>query len=116
MGYAAIDEIFDSPNQVEPRLALGGGLCYCSICLASLGFSPVAVTKIGDDFPTEYLKVMKDLADIDLSIFKSRLTQTTRFRIIREGDGRELYLLRRSDNLELEDLENHLFSSTGKRP
>ncbi len=115
-GNAAIDEIFDSPYQNAPRIALGGAVCYSSICLASLGYDTVTVAKVGIDFPKENITLLKKLAGVDVETWKSKQRKTTRFRIIREGDKRELYLLQKCDDLTMEDFKEYLRDGSTKRP
>jgi sugar/nucleoside kinase (ribokinase family) len=112
-GHIVIDEIIDFSGQVLPRRSLGGPVSYSSIALSSLGFNPEVVTKIGEDFPTQYSELLRTKAGIDVERFKARNEKTTSFRIDRSVEPRRMWLLSRCRNLSRADfpLDSNLDSN-----
>ena len=94
-GHIVIDEIIDYSGQTSARRSLGGPVSYSSLALSSLGFSSEVVTKIGEDFPTQYSELLRSKAGIDVERFKARNEKTTSLRIA----GQSLANLRRHDRI-----------------
>jgi sugar/nucleoside kinase (ribokinase family) len=104
-GHVEIDEIVDASSQATPRVELGGALCYSSITLASMGYKPTAVTKIGIDFPSKYVEMLKQFAALNLEGSRSEIAKTTRFRIERTPEDRDLWLLAKCEQLTIKDFQ-----------
>jgi len=65
VGHFAIDSIL-SPKIIHRREALGGPPTYVSVAAAKLGAKVSVISKVGDDFPREYLKWLQSNG-VDLS-------------------------------------------------
>jgi sugar/nucleoside kinase (ribokinase family) len=104
-GHAVLDQIIDSPSQVGPRFALGGGLSYSCIALTSLGYSCAGITKVGTDFPSEYSTLLKERANFDVSQFIDPIRKTTSYLIDSTVEPRKLQLLSRCTSISRYDFE-----------
>lgn len=102
-GHIVIDEIIDYAGQSAPRKSLGGPVSYSTIALSSLGFSSETITKIGEDFPTQYSNLLANKAGIQIDRFKTRNEKTTSFRIDRSVDPRRMRLLAKCNDLSSMD-------------
>lgn len=101
-GHVAIDEIIDS-SCVAPREALGGSLCYSTICLNSLGYESQIITRVGRDFPKDCAEFLAVNARIDIEGFRVQDFKTTRYRIDRSERDRKLWLISKCRGLKMED-------------
>ncbi len=100
-----IDEIFDSPSQREPRQELGGALCYSALCLKSLGYDTEIVTRVGEDFPRMYSRILLSEAGIDIEEWRVKGAKTTRYKIDRRGEERRLWLVSKCGDLGFGDFK-----------
>ncbi len=110
-GHAVMDQVIDDPHS-PPRMSLGGPVSYSSIALAHLGLSPIVVTKIGYDFPNEYVTLLSKYGGVDLDRFKADSCKSTSFLIDRSQEPRRMWLLSRCDPLEEADFQPYLDSKT----
>ncbi len=102
-GHAVLDEIVQTERQRTPRRALGGGVCYGSIAVKSLGYQPKIITRIGKDFPRKHIDYLLAHTGVNFAKSTKQGVETTRYRIDTIGDQRNLWLLAKSDDLALED-------------
>jgi hypothetical protein len=107
-GHVVVDEIIDRPGQFVPRRALGGAPSYSSFALASLGYKPEIVTRIGDDFPDEYARLIKERTGINVYQWIAPGFKTTSYRIDRSGEHRRLWLAAKCRDLGIEDFRAYL--------
>lgn len=78
VGHFVLDTII-TPNATEPRQALGGPPTYVSVAAAKLGAQVSVISKVGGDFPKEYVEWL-GAHGVDLSgLKKLRNAVTTRF-------------------------------------
>ena len=104
VGHATIDEIIGPGSSGGSRTELGGGVCYSSFCLASLGHKPNIVTRVGSDFPEEYSNLLRIKAGVEIGDWISQSSKTTRFRIYLDNNDRKFTLMERCEDLTMEDL------------
>jgi sugar/nucleoside kinase (ribokinase family) len=104
MGHVAIDTIIEQGGK-EPRVELGGPAAYCSTALNSLGVSFDVYTRIGRDFPKEYGEFLSRFAGMDLAGSVSPSKLTTRFRIDRTSEPRQMWLEARCETFGKETEE-----------
>ncbi|MEM1655170.1 MAG: PfkB family carbohydrate kinase [Nitrososphaerota archaeon] len=107
VGHLTIDEI-----EIEGRsyTSMGGVACYVSLAARALGAGVKIFTRIGRDFPREYLRVLEE-AGIDLSgVISGKDENSTRFKLTYTGDQRRLRLLSRAGSLSLEEIACELQS------
>ncbi len=99
IGHITIDEIWERDQKREIRI--GGSVTYVSFFASGLGYKVSVVTRIGKDFPKEFLDKLKDCG-IDLHLQVSDCP-TTRFIIKREGHE-AISLASLCDPIQSEDL------------
>jgi sugar/nucleoside kinase (ribokinase family) len=103
LGHLAIDNVID--RRGDPlRTALGGPISYCSLALKSIQFPFTVVTKIGDDFPSDYIDFLRENAGLDLGRMKRSVCPTTRFIIDRSKEPREMHLESKCEAFDEDDL------------
>jgi len=105
VGHLTIDEI-----EVEggSYTSMGGVACYASLAARTLGADVKIFTRVGKDFPRDYLEVLED-AGIDLSgVIVCENERSTRFRLTYMGDQRRLRLLSRAGCIKLEKFADEL--------
>jgi len=107
-GHIVVDEIIDRAGQLVPRKALGGAPSYSSLALASLGYKPEIVTHIGDDFPDNYARLIKERTGINVHRWIAPGFKTTSYRIDRSGEHRCLWLAAKCRALGIEDFRAYL--------
>jgi sugar/nucleoside kinase (ribokinase family) len=90
-GHAVIDHVRHRSD--DPfRSQLGGSVSYDSIALKSLGARFKVCTRIGFDFPDEYLRELKQFAGVDFGSFRTKQYRTTSYRIDRSTEPRKMWL------------------------
>ena len=107
VGHLTIDEI-----EVEcgSYTSMGGVACYASLAARVLGADVKIFTRIGGDFPRDYLEVLEDVG-ADLSgVVVGEDERSTKFKLTYMGDRRCLRLLSRAGGIELEKLAGELQS------
>lgn len=107
VGHLAIDRIF-SPKIVAPRPTLGGPPTYVSLSAKRLGAEVSVVSKVGGDFPAEYVTWL-GAQGVDVSGLKRvEGAFTTRFILRYEDGGRKLQVMSRAPPICPEDLPPNL--------
>ncbi|MEM3833616.1 MAG: PfkB family carbohydrate kinase [Thermoprotei archaeon] len=100
-GFITIDEII---LQEKRFTSLGGSPSYAGFAATIFNANVKAVSRIGYDFPKEYLSIFFE-KNISLGKnYKSYITRTTRFRIKIINNERELKLLYRCDEPDVNEL------------
>ncbi|HDI74628.1 MAG: hypothetical protein DRJ52_08225 [Thermoprotei archaeon] len=90
-GHITVDEIVFSSRTL---VSLGGPPSYTGLTLYSLGVKPYAISAVGGDFPLNYWEFLREYVDLShVSIVPG--AETTRFKLVYNGERRELYLLKR---------------------
>lgn len=109
VGHLAIDTIL-SPKITQPRVTLGGPPTYVSVAAAKLDVKASIISKVGDDFPNEYLAWLQN-NNIDLSGLKRvSKASTTRYILEYKKWKRKLRLEARAPPISPADIPNFLNS------
>jgi len=91
VGHLTIDRIL-SPKLSTPKTALGGPPTYVSLAARKLEANVSVISKVGGDFPREYVKWLRSKG-VDLSGLKQiRDALTTRFLLKYRKEQRQLQL------------------------
>jgi len=108
VGHFAIDAI-SSPKLVSERIALGGSATYVSIAAAKLGAKVSVISKVGKDFPNQYLDWLRS-NQVDLSGLKRiRSSVTTKFALRYQHEHkRKLQLKALAPPIQANDIPNSL--------
>jgi len=107
VGHFAIDTIC-SPMIMQPKATLGGPPTYVSVAAAKLGAKVSVVSKVGDDFPDEYLEWLQN-KHVDLSGLKRvSNASTTRFVLEYKNWKRKLRLKARAPPISPKDIPTSL--------
>ena len=102
-GHVAIDQIH-SPSFATT--SIGGPPTYAGLMAKQFGLDVLAVTKVGYDFPDEYI-IWLSRSQLNLAPeSRSNKRPTTRFRIDLQEDTRILRLLTRCEDLEQQQLSS----------
>jgi cytidine kinase len=104
VGHFSIDSI-SLPTNRTSYTSLGGAVTFVSLVSRCLGAKTSIISKIGEDFPEEYLKELQD-EGIDLSGVKRIPGETsTRFALeYDETQNRRLKLISKAPPITVEDL------------
>ncbi|RNJ75728.1 MAG: ribokinase [Nitrosopumilus sp. D6] len=102
--HCTVDTISIGDSRYEQ---IGGSGCYCGIMARQFNFDVSLATRIGPDFPVQYLTQSK----INL-IHPESQKNTTRFSIEISGTEREIYLENKCDDITYEkiDADCHMVS------
>jgi len=107
VGHFAIDQIL-SPKVPSPEPTLGGSPTYVSLAASKLEAKVSVISKVGGDFPSEYVVWLK-ANGVDLSGLKQvREASTTRFILKYGRRGRQLQLESRAPPISSEDVPSFL--------
>ncbi len=107
IGHLTIDRIFP-PKILTSKPTLGGPPTYVSLAARKLGANAAVISKVGGDFPSEYVEWLK-ANGVDLFGLKQvRDASTTRFLLKYRRGGRELQLESRAPSIYPEDVPNSL--------
>jgi sugar/nucleoside kinase (ribokinase family) len=107
VGHFAIDQIF-LPKIATPKSTLGGSPTYVSLAARKLGAKVSVISKVGEDFPSEYVEWLK-ANGVDLSGLKHiRDASTTRFLLKYEKQRRQLQLKSQAPLIYPKDVSNSL--------
>jgi len=101
VGHIAIDTIVLKGTEVS---SLGGPPCYAGLTSKRLNCDATLVTKIGGDFPDEYLLWLARNGLNFVKGSKSLVDKTTRFTINGRQDERSLQLTSRCSEIEVSQL------------
>jgi len=101
-GHVVIDTVVKGGTRWQ---SLGGTVVYGALTALRHEYKPAIVSKVGEDFPDEYL-IFLSRSGIDISYIRMvRGTKTTRFRLAYRDSERELTLQAKAENLGLLDAE-----------
>jgi sugar/nucleoside kinase (ribokinase family) len=109
VGHFSLDSI-SLPTSKTPLIALGGAVTYVSLVSRLLGANPGIISKIGKDFPEEYLKHLKD-EGVDLSGVKkvaNGVSTSFSLEYDRSLQNRKLRLVNEAPPLTVNDLPTSL--------
>lgn len=107
VGHFAIDLIASSTAVVSSQ-SLGGPPTYVSLAARKLGARVSVISKVGEDFPNEYLTSL-NANEVDLSGLKRvKGASTTKFILKYRGDERHLQLHSRAPPISVRDLPKSL--------
>jgi len=107
VGHFAIDTILSRKISL-PKATLGGPPSYVSVAAAKLGAKVSVISKVGDDFPNEYLEWLQN-NDVDLSGLKRvSNASTTRFVLEYKNWERKLRLEACAPPISPTDIPNSL--------
>lgn len=96
LGHLVVDTIVVKGNV---KKSLGGTATYGSFAALKHRARPHVVSKIGLDFPDEYLMFLSR-SGVDIShVTVSKDLPTTKFKLVYEGENRVLYLLSRCEDI-----------------
>lgn len=101
LGHLVVDTIVVKGNL---KRSLGGTATYGSFAALKHKARPHVVSKIGLDFPDEYLMFLSR-SGVDIShVSVSKDLPTTKFKLVYEGESRTLYLLSRCEDILVGDV------------
>ncbi|MCD6341712.1 MAG: hypothetical protein J7L83_02515, partial [Thaumarchaeota archaeon] len=101
-GHLTIDEVVSKDFS---HRCMGGVSCYAALAARLLGAEVNVISKIGVDFPKEYLQLLRS-AGVNISgVSIEPESKSTFFRITYFDDERRLRLLSRAGDLSIIDLE-----------
>jgi sugar/nucleoside kinase (ribokinase family) len=101
-GHVVIDTVVRGGARWQ---SLGGTVVYGALTALRYGFEPSIVSKVGEDFPDEYL-IFLSRSGVDISHLRMvRGAKTTRFRLTYRNAERELVLQARAEDIGLVDVE-----------
>jgi len=107
VGHFTIDQIF-SPKIATSKPTLGGSPTYVSLAAKKLGAKVSVISKVGGDFPSEYIEWLKT-NEVDLSGLKRvRDASTTRFLLKYEKQKRQLQLKNQAPPIYPKDIPSSL--------
>lgn len=107
VGHFAIDQIF-LPKIAALKPTLGGSPTYVSLAARKLGAKVTVISKVGEDFPSEYVEWLK-ANGVDLSGLKHvRDASTTKFLLKYEKQRRQLQLKSQAPLIYPKDVSNSL--------
>ncbi|MEM1725327.1 MAG: hypothetical protein QXW71_06135, partial [Thermoplasmata archaeon] len=99
VGHLTIDEIIYPSG--EKRIAPGGSSFYVSVVARLLDSSVKVYSKIGFDYPREYVEFLEKIG-VDLSgVVRETSSKTTHYRIEYIGDERNMYLLSKCSKIDI---------------
>ena len=102
VGHFAIDVIVRGNEPTEG--ALGGPPTYASLAARKMGASVGVISKVGDDFPEEHIKLLEE-SGVDLRGLKVvKGAKTTNYVLVYEDGMRRMVLKARAPGIELEDI------------
>lgn len=105
IGHLTIDEIEYVDNVV--RVSPGGTAFYSSLTSTQLGCNSRVYSVIGEDYPEEYLEILSANGVNIANIARRREAKTTRYRIIYRDGKREMFLLEKAPNIQVDEIEDH---------
>jgi sugar/nucleoside kinase (ribokinase family) len=111
VGHFSLDSL-KLPRRVMPCRVLGGAVAYVSLVTRQLGASAAVISKVGSDFPENYIKRLRDTGVSTSGIIKVPSEQTTSFELTYDEDlsSRRLILKAQSSPITLADLPSALSS------
>jgi len=100
VGHMVVDTVVRSG---EMRKSLGGTVVYGALAALKHNARPLIISKIGEDFPDEYLLFLSN-AGVNLSRVKVTRKPSTRFKLVYHNLDRTLYLLSRCEDITAYDI------------
>ncbi|MCS7368857.1 MAG: PfkB family carbohydrate kinase [archaeon GBS-70-058] len=100
IGHLTIDEIFRGQELIR---RIGGTAYYSSISAKILGWNCKLISKVGRDFPEDYLKYLNSIG-LDISGVKFSDFPSTSFILRYDDTGRTLYLKSRCEDIFIDDI------------
>jgi len=100
IGHVSVDTVIRGG---EMRKAMGGTVVYGSVAATKHGYKSSIVSKVGRDFPDEYLIYLSRLG-IDISGIKFSDKPTTKFKLVYQDSERNLYLMSKCEDISSFDL------------
>jgi len=111
VGHFAIDLII-SPKIAFPKPTLGGPSTYVSLAARKLGAKVSVISKVGEDFPDEYVAWL-NTNEVNLSGLKRvRGAETTRFTLKYRSEKRRLQLRTLAPPITPQDIPRFLKAKT----
>ncbi|RLI37001.1 hypothetical protein DRO55_02320 [Candidatus Bathyarchaeota archaeon] len=107
VGHFAVD-LITSPRINEPKPTLGGPPTYVSLAAIALGAEVSVISKVGGDFPREYIRWLRSKGVNLSTLMVIKDAKTTRFRIDYTDGERTLKLESRAPPIGVEDIPNDL--------
>lgn len=104
VGHLVLDVVVHSGRT---RRSLGGTAAYSSVALRRYGVNVSIVSKVGRDFPEEYLLFLAR-SGVNISYVKLSQLSSTSFRLIYDDGQRRLFLASRCNQILPEDLPETL--------
>lgn len=102
VGHVVLDTVVKGNRRWQ---SLGGTVVYGSFAALRHDAKPVIVSKVGEDFPDEYLLFLARNG-IDISYVRVvKGTKTTRFKLTYKDSDRELTLLAKAENIKRVDVD-----------
>jgi len=92
----------------ESHRSLGGSVAYGSVAAKMYGHEPLALSKVGEDFPEEYILLLAKYG-VDVSGIRRVGGGSTIFKLIYHGSSRDLFLMNTCEKIfskDIEDLED----------
>lgn len=111
VGHLSLDKIELNRKIYFP--VLGGAVAYAGVILRKLGYNVIAVSEIGAEFPKVYLDFFESIG-IKTEFISQTSRHTTSYHLKYNEDGsRELLLLKRAQNINLQFIDklNSLITS-----
>ena len=97
IGHVAIDRVITIQGE---RQQLGGPPTYFSLVSELLGYQPKVITKVGADFPEDYIRQLSQTG-VDVRDFISADSKTTRFILDYRQSKRRLSVESVCDNIHV---------------
>ncbi len=101
VGHMVVDTVV---RDNEMRKALGGTVVYGALAALKHNVKPIVISKIGSDFPDEYLMFLSR-SGVDLSGVKVSKMASTRFKLVYKDTERTLYLLSKCEDITAFDIK-----------
>ena len=101
IGHMVIDTVVKNS---EMRKALGGTVVYGALAALKHNVRPIVISKVGTDFPDEYLMFLSRLG-VDIAGVRISDKPSTRFKLVYKGEERKLYLMARCENITSFDIK-----------
>lgn len=107
IGHLTLDHII---RKSSVKKCMGGTAYYSSVTAKLLGWNSTLISKVGFDFPMEYLRDI-ELLGVDTSRIQRMDSPSTSF-MLKYNGGRILKLISRCDEIYVDDVYNAIDDST----
>lgn len=102
VGHLTIDEVILKNGT---HYNMGGVACYAALAARILKSEVKIVSRVGADFPREYLRLLESMGIDTSGIYVDPKSKTTSFQLSYLDGGRRLKLLSRAGEISLEGIE-----------